>query len=119
MQKSPRLWRRRRNNKPLLLFSCAATGYSQMGVRGRGEGGGGSGGSVGGCPPRRRRNIVSTESRDGAFFLVCAIYEGIRLRVCVFLCKHMTIQYLQLLAIYLSLSLSLFPSFNHTVSTGR
>ncbi len=58
-------------------------------------------------PPRRRRNIVSTESRDGAFFLVWQIYEGIiRLRVCAFsLCKHMTIQYLQLLAIYLSLSL--------------
>jgi hypothetical protein len=52
------------------------------------------------------------------FFLCCKSMRVIRLRVCAFsLCKHMTIQYLQLLAIYLSLSL--FPSFNHTVSTGR
>ena len=59
-------------------------------------------------PPRRRRNIVTTESRDGAFFLVCANHEGnSSLCVRVFLCKHMTIQHLQLLAIYL-FSLSLY-----------
>ena len=40
------------------------------------------------------------------FFLCVQIYEGnSSLCVRVFLCKHMTIQHLQLLAIYLSLSI--------------
>jgi hypothetical protein len=78
-----------------------------MGVRGRGKGGGGSGGSVGGCP----RDGGATSCRQSRvmehFFLCCKSMRVIRLRVCAFsLCKHMTIQYLQLLAIYLSLSIS-------------
>ena len=77
-----------------------------MGVRGRGEGGGGSGGSVGGCP----RDGDATSCRQSRvmehFFLCVQIYEGnSSLCVRVFLCKHMTIQHLQLLAIYLSLSI--------------
>ena len=55
---------------PSCCSPCAATGYSQMGVRGRGEGGGGSGGSVGGCP-RDGDATSCRQSRVMEHFFLC------------------------------------------------